>query len=47
MFPKPSSVIVILPFEILTVPGFKYSPNKFEGIDITPIAAFDSVGMYL
>jgi hypothetical protein len=28
------------------VPGFRYSPNKFEGIEITPIFSPDPVGKY-
>jgi len=47
MFPKPSSCNVTLPDIKTTVVGFKYSPNKFEGIEITPIVSPDPVGMYL
>jgi hypothetical protein len=32
---------------MFTDPGFKYSPNKFEGIEITVIASSDPVGKYL
>ena len=41
IFPKPSSCKVILAEVKVTVDGFKYSPNKFEGIDITPITQPD------
>jgi hypothetical protein len=32
---------------MFTDPGFKYSPNKLEGIEITATASFDPVGKYL
>ncbi len=47
IFPKPSSCNVTLPEVNVTEVGFKYSPNKFEGIDITPIISPDPVGIYL
>jgi hypothetical protein len=36
--PNPSSCKFILPVEMFTDPGFKYSPNKLEGIEITVIS---------
>ena len=45
--PSPSSVRIFTPFERFIVPGVKYSPNKFEGIEITPIVSLDPVGKYL
>ena len=50
--PKPSSCKIIFPkkedeVEIFTVPGFKYSPNKLDGMEIMQISSFDPVGRYL
>jgi hypothetical protein len=30
-----------------TVPGLRYSPNKLDGIEITPIVSLEPVGIYL
>jgi hypothetical protein len=32
---------------MLMLPGWVYSPYKFEGIEITAICSFDPVGKYL
>ena len=49
--PSPSSVIVPdveePEYSILKVFGFIYSPNKLEGIEITPISLFEPVGKNL
>ena len=50
-FPSPLSIIVIVVEPVYVyvyskVLGLIYSPNNFDGIDIIPILAPDSVGKY-
>jgi hypothetical protein len=47
IFPSPSSIRLLLAEVNVNDLGLICSPNKVEGIEITPILSFDPVGKYL
>ena len=46
-FPLPSSYRLDVPSDKVKLPGLTYSPNIFDGIEITPTISSEPVGKYL